>query len=89
LKHQNDHLTRQARRILSTYFARGYGNDTTRGFEQWKDYTRFMRRREYLMRKSLEHMKKYHFNMFKAAIRNHCYQQKIGENGDQLAYAEM
>lgn len=41
------------------------------------------------MRKSLEHMKKYHFNMFKAAIRNHCYQQKINENSDALAYAEM
>ena len=52
-------MTTQARRIISNAFARFYYVSETRGFEKWKEFVVFEKRKERLIKKYLEHMKKF------------------------------
>ena len=54
-------MTTQARRIISNAFARFYYVSQTRGFEKWKEYVAFEKNKERLMKKMIDHWRKYQF----------------------------
>jgi hypothetical protein len=54
-------MTKQAQRIISNAFARFYYVNETRGFERWKEYVNFEKHKERLLKKTLDHWRKYQF----------------------------
>lgn len=82
-------MTMQARRIIANAFARFYYVSETRGFEKWKEFVEFEKRKERLMKKYIDHMKKSQFYMVKAALQNWIQNCKIQEKRDLLKKEEM
>ena len=58
----------QARRVISNAFARFYYVSETRGFEKWKEYVQFEKKKERLFKKYIDHWRKSQFYMVKAAL---------------------
>jgi hypothetical protein len=51
-------MTKQAQRIIANAFARFYYIGETRGFEAWKTYVNDQKRKERLIKKIIDHMRK-------------------------------
>jgi hypothetical protein len=82
-------LTSQARRIIANAFARFYYTGETRGFEKWKEYVQFEKKKERLMKKYIDHMMKQQFYYFKSCFKNWILNANIQERKDQLKKEEM
>eukprot|EP00347_Sterkiella_histriomuscorum_P005910 403354803 len=84
-----DQMTTQARRIISNAFARFYYVSETRGFEKWKEYVDFEKRKEKIFKKYIDHWRKHQFYMVKAALQNWIQNCKIDEKKDLLKKEEL
>jgi len=86
MKHQ---MTTQARRIISNAFAKFYYVSSTRGFEKWKEYVDYEKKKERIIKKTLDHWKKYQFYYVKSSFQNWMINCDIQERKEQLKKEEM
>ena len=77
-------LTAQGQRILANYFARFHSINLTRGFDRWKDYSKFIMNRNRILDKCSYHIKKAEFFIVKSAFKNWIQNANILERKDQL-----
>jgi len=89
IKQVQGQMTSQARRIIANAFANFYYTGQTRGFEKWKEYTQFQKRREKLMRKVIDHWRKNQFYFVKSALKNWILNANIHERKEQVKKEEM
>jgi hypothetical protein len=61
-------LTKQAQRVLANRFVNFYYVGETRGFEKWKEFTEYERRKEMLLKRMLDHWRKYKFYHVKSCF---------------------
>ena len=52
-------MTKQAERIIANAFANLYYTGETRGFERWKEFVKFEKHKESLLRKYINHWRKF------------------------------
>lgn len=52
-------MTKQAQRVIANTFARYYYIGETRGFEKWRDFVNEQKRKERIMKKMIDHWKRY------------------------------
>lgn len=82
-------MTKQAQRIIANAFARFYYIGETRGFEKWREFVIESKRKEQILKKMLDHWKKYQFNYVKSCIKNWMAHANIQEKKDQLKKEEL
>ncbi len=84
MKSLEGQLTKQAQRVLANRFVKCYYIAETRGFERWKEFTEYERRKEVLLRRMVEHWRKYKFYHVKSCFQNWMMQADIQERSDQV-----
>ena len=62
---------------------------STRGFEKWKEYVDFEKKKERIIKKTLDHWKKYQFYYVKSSFQNWMLNCDIQERKEQLKKEEM
>jgi N-glycosylase/DNA lyase len=65
-----DQRVKQAQRVLANRFASFYYTGQTRGFEKWKEFVRYEKHKASLIKKTLDHWKKYQFYCVKSCFQN-------------------
>jgi len=82
-------LKTQAQRVLANAFAKYYYTGETRGIERWKEFVEFEKRKEKILRRTIEHWRHYMFYYVKSSFRNWMLNCDIRERQDQVKKAEM
>jgi hypothetical protein len=81
-------MTKQAQRIIANAFVRYYYIGETRGFEKWKEFVADQKRKERIMKKMIDHWKRYQFNFVKNILKNWIANTNIQLKKDQLKKEE-
>ena len=89
LQDKRDLLSSQARRIISNAFARYYYVNETRGFEKWKEFVISEKKKERLLKKIGDRLKKNQFYLIKSVLLNWIQNTKINERREELKREEM
>jgi hypothetical protein len=76
-------------RSLANCFARCFYVSETRGFEKWREWVRFEKHKEAIIKRTINHWKKHIFNFARAAMKNWVQQTKIHQTTMALEHTAM